>query len=155
MLHEICGSFWGALEYNFDWGLYVTPGFLWPGKPSFQDLMLIFYRRSVAGPGQVGFTVGIVGGLYLFGALLGVLIGMAGIGAALRVAYERLQPWNRDPRRVLLYGIFIWMTFQFLRFGELGGTFAYFYQFELAGVIAVLALRGYGGTRPARAASVA
>ena len=99
--------------------------------------------------------MGIVGGLYLFGALLGVLIGMAGIGAALRVVYERLQPWNRDPRRVLLYGIFIWMTFHFLRFGELGGTLAYFYQFELVGVIAVLALRGYGGTRPARAASVA
>ena len=139
-LHEIGGRFWGALQYNFVGALYVIPRFLWPGKPTFTDIGTLFYQHAGGDQERVGFAVGIVGGLYLLGGLLGVLIGMAGTGAMFRIIYERLRPWNRDPRRVFLYGIFIWMTFHFLRFGLLGGTIAYFYQFELAGVIMALVI---------------
>lgn len=140
LLHEIGGRFWGTLEYNLVGALYVIPRFLWPGKPTFMDIGTFFYQHAGGDQERVGFAVGIVGGLYLFTGLLGVVIGMAGTGAAFRVIYERLRPWNREPRRVFLYGIFIWMTFHFLRFGELGGTMAYFYQFELAGVIMALVI---------------
>jgi hypothetical protein len=143
LLKEAGGPLVGALQYNLVGALYVIPRFLWPGKPAFVDLGAIFYQHSVGGREDVGFSVGIVGSCYLFGGLIGVVVGMWLIGRVLRFVYFALRPWGRHPCSVFLYGIALWMTFHLLRFGQLGGTMAYFYQFELAGVAAALvALRG-------------
>ena len=151
ILHEIGGPFWGALQYNLVGALYIIPRALWPGKPVYRNIGSIFYQHSVGGYyEEVGFTVGIVGGLYLFAELFGVVVGMVLIGVLFRLVYERLQPWNGDPRRVLLYGIFTWMMFHFLRFGDLGGTMVNFYQNELPGVLA--ALLALKASKPARVA---
>jgi len=142
LLHEIGGAFWGGLRYNFLPVVYIVPRVLWPGKPIYSNIGTVFYQHAVGGREDVGFAVGIVAGLYLFGGLLGVLVGMMTVGVLFRVIYERLEPWNRDPRRVFVYGIVIWMMFHFLRFGDLGGTIVYFYQFVLPGaIVALLVLR--------------
>jgi hypothetical protein len=138
LLHEIGGPFWGGLRFNFAPAAYIVPRFLWPSKPTFIDLGQVFFQHAMGGREDVGFTVGIVGALYLFGGVIGVLVGMTAVGAAFRLLYDWLRPWSRDPQRVLLYGIALWMTFHFLRFGTLGFTILQFIQFQLPGVIALL-----------------
>jgi hypothetical protein len=138
LLREIGGVFRGGLEYNLAPAAYIIPRVLWPGKPAFQDLGQVFFQHAVGGREDVGFSVGIVGGLYLFGGVVGVLFGMVAVGVVFRLAYEWLRPWSGDLRRVFLYGIALWMAFHFLRFGTLGSPIMYFWQFELPGVIAAL-----------------
>ncbi len=144
LLHEVGGRFWGGFQYNLAPAAYIIPRALWPDKPVFRDLGQVFFQHAVDVKGQpdVGFAVGIVGGLYIFGGVAGVLLGMVLIGALFRFIYERLQPWNRDPRCVFIYGIALWMIFHFLRFGTLGYTLIYFSQFELPGVIAAMLVLG-------------
>lgn len=151
LLHEIGGPFWGGLQYNLSSVAYLIPRFLWPAKPVFSDLGQVFYQWSVGGSADVGFSVGIVGGLYLFGGVIGLLLGMFLVGIAFQWAYRILQPWNRDPVQVFLYGIFFWMAFQFLRFGTLGFTILFFIQFQLVGVLAALIL--FNRNRPGSAAA--
>jgi len=140
LLHELGGPFWGGLQYNLAPGVYVIPRFLWPSKPSFRDVGQVFFQHAVDVRGQedVGFAVGIVGGLYVFGGLAGVLVGMVLIGVLFRSMYEWLEPWSGGPRQVFIYGIALWMGFLFLRFGNLGSTLMYFSQFELPGIVAAL-----------------
>jgi hypothetical protein len=74
---------------------------------------------------------------------------MGAIGALFRLAYEWVRPWSREPHRLLLYAIFLWMAFLFLRFGTLGFTLLYLIQFELPGVIvALLVLNTSAHRRP-------
>lgn len=135
LLHVIGGPLWGGLQYNLLTLAYLVPRFLWPGKPVFTDLGHVYYQFAVGGRDDVGFGVGIVGGLYLFGGFFGVLLGMFLIGVLFRWIYETLQPWSRAPRSVFLYAVLFWMAFQFLRFGTLGFTLLFFIQFQLVGVV--------------------
>ena len=142
LLHQIGGTLRGALQYNLAPVAYFVPRVLWPGKQSFTDLGQVFFQYAFGGREEVGFAVGIVGGLYLFGGTLGVLLGMATVGYLFRLAYEWLRPSNREPVRVFLYAVLLWMAFLLLRFGTLGSTLAYFIQFELPGlIVALLVLR--------------
>ncbi len=138
LLHTINGPFWGGLKYNFAPAAYIIPRFLWPGKPTFTDLGQVFFQRAVGEREDVGFTVGIVGALYLFGGLVGVFVGMLIVGWLFRWVYERIRPWNRSLASVFVYGILLWILFLFLRFGALGFTILFALQFELAGVIVAL-----------------
>ncbi len=137
LLHEIGGVFWGGLRYNLLPVLYVIPRAIWPGKPIYSNLGAAFYQHAVGGQ-NVGFAVGMVGGLYLFGGVIGVLLGMMILGVLFRATYEWLKPWRRNFRNVFLYGITLWMVFHLLRFGELGGPIVFFYQSVLPGVIVAL-----------------
>lgn len=153
LLREIGGAFSGGIQYNVLPFTYVIPRALWPGKPVFSDLGAVFYQHSEGGREDVGFAVGIVGGLYLFGGVIGVLLGMFVVGLLFRMLYDWLAPWRRDPRNVFLYGIAIWTIFHLLRFGEVGGTVVYFYQFDLPGVVVAMLVLGGRRARstPARA----
>ncbi len=140
LLHAIGGPIWGGLQYNFLTLAYLVPRFLWQSKPTFADLGQVYYQIAVGGGADVGFGVGIVGGLYLFGGFVGALLGMFLIGVVFRWVYEALHPWNQAPWSMFLYAIFIWMAFQFLKFGTLGFTLLFFIQFQLVGVAAALLL---------------
>ena len=135
LLHEIGGPFRGGLQFNLAPATYIVPRALWPGKPTFSDLGQVFYQHAVGGQENVGFSIGIISGLYIFGGVLGVLVGMVVVGVLFRLVYQWLRPWDRDPGRVLLYSIALWMGFQFVRFGTLGFTIMFLYQFELPGVL--------------------
>jgi len=140
ILHSIGGPVWGGLVHNLAPVLYIVPRFVWPNKPVFTDVGVLFYERAMGGVAIQGFAVGIVGGLYLFGGLVGVGLGMFMVGVFFRWVYDSLRPWLKKPWQVLLYSVFLWMAFIFLRFGTLGSTLMFFIQFELLGVLAVLGI---------------
>jgi len=140
ILHAIGGPVWGGLANNLAPILYIIPRFLWPTKPVFTDVGIVFYDRAIGDVAVQGFAVGIVGGLYLFGGVVGVVLGMFMVGVFFRWAYDSLRPWLQKPWQVLLYSIFLWVAFLFLRFGTLGSTMLFFIQFELVGVLAVFGI---------------
>lgn len=150
LLHEIGGRVWGGVQYNLAPAAYIVPRLLWPGKPTYKDLGQVFFQHAVGEAREdVGFSVGIVGGLHLFGGVVGVVAGMIAVGALFRVLYERIRPWSGDARRVFIYGIVLWMAFLFVRFGTLGFTIMYFIQFQLPGLIVGLLVLNAPGRRRA------
>ena len=128
ILESIGGWLNGILNYNLSTILYLVPRSLWHDKPIFRDLGQELFRLFISDTGSAGFSVGIFAGLYVFGGLLGVLLGMAVIGIFFRSLYVIVQPWRGDPSFVFIYSIAIWIFFQFLRFGTLGFTILFFIQ---------------------------
>lgn len=135
ILESIGGWFSGIYHYNFSPVLYLIPRFLWPQKPVFEDLGQIMYRLFVGEAWCVGFSLGIFGGLYIFGHLVGVFIGMIVIGIMCRAIYLTFQPYKNNPLSVFVYSIAIWIIFMFLRFGTLGFTILFIIQKLLIGIV--------------------
>ena len=128
ILENIGGWFSGMWNYNFSTILYLIPRILWIEKPVFEDLGQIMYRLFIGDSKYVGFSLGIFGGLYIFGGLIGVLIGMIAIGVMCRAVYLILQPYKSTSASVFIYSILIWIIFMFFRFGTLGFTILFFIQ---------------------------
>ena len=149
ILHSIGGPVWGGFVNNLAPLAYLIPRFLWPTKPTFSDVGIVFFQRAVGDIAQQGFAVGVVGGLYLFGGVVGVALGMFLIGVVLRWAYDSVRPYLDKLWHVLLYSVFLWMTFMFLRFGTLGSTLLFFIQFQLVGVVAVFGIAMWRKPQPA------
>ena len=128
-------------RYNFQPMLYIVPHSLWAGKPTFEDIGQLVYYRFIVAEANVGFAVGIIGALYIFGGLAGVGVGMAILGWACRAGYQRLAPYRRAPASVFAYSVALWTLFMFLRFGTLGFTVVYVIQRLLVGwMVAVVLL---------------
>ncbi len=141
MLKSVGGSLRGALKYNFSTLSYFVPRILWHGKPVYTDMSQIFYRRAIGDRLDIGFAVTIFGTLYLFGHLVGVVVGMFIFGIVLRRIYYLFLSRKGDPFNVFFYSIFFWMSFHFLRFGTLGFTLLFFFQTQIMGVIVMFFFR--------------
>jgi hypothetical protein len=100
----------------------------------FEDLGQVMYRLFVDDAEHVGLSVGIIGGLYIFGGLIGLCVGMMVIGVLCRAIYLTLQPYKSNPARVLMYSMLLWIIFMFLRFGTLGFTIIFVIQKLLIGI---------------------
>ncbi|HEY6222430.1 MAG TPA: hypothetical protein VIW26_01485, partial [Gemmatimonadales bacterium] len=146
-LHSVGGPFWGGLQHNVAPLGYIVPRVLWPGKPVFADLGTLFYARAIGDRPEVGFSVGLVGAAYVFAGVIGVVVGMALLGVVLRRVYDVLRPRRDGPWQVFFYSIFLWMAFLFVRFGTLGSTVIFFYQYEVVGVLAALVIALWLGAR--------
>jgi oligosaccharide repeat unit polymerase len=131
---SIGGWFEGVWTCNFAPTLYLVPRFLWAEKPVFEDLGQVMYRLFVDDAEHVGLSVGIIGGLYIFGGLIGLCVGMMVIGVLCRAIYLTLQPYKSNPARVLMYSMLLWIIFMFLRFGTLGFTIIFVIQKLLIGI---------------------
>lgn len=140
LLNQIGGLGHGFFKYNFETLLQFFPRALWPEKPVFRDLGQVFYQWSVGGRPDVGFSIGVIAGLYMFGHIAGVAIGMFLLGVCFSWAYRLIQPWRGEHVPVLLYAVLVWMAFLLLRFGTFGFAVLYFIQFQFAGAAAVLLL---------------
>jgi oligosaccharide repeat unit polymerase len=138
ILGEIGGWLSGILNYNFSTILFLIPRFIWEAKPVFIDLGQVMFRLFISGTGSAGFAVGIFAGLYLFGGLIGIVMGMTFIGVAFRFIYIKLSPWRGDPTLVFVYPIALWMIFQFCRFGTMGFMIMFFIQKFLVGTAVAL-----------------
>ena len=153
LLHAAGGPA-SVVEYNFGPLLYVVPRAVWHDKPTFIDLGQVFYQAIVSGNPNVGFSVGILGGFFLYGGVVAVIVGMFGIGVAFRALYNGRKRRLRDPASVFIYGTVFWMCFQYLRFGTLGFTLLLFLQTQVPGVVLVWLLsrrwpgRSPGGNSP-------
>ncbi len=149
------GAVGGAVKYNLLPILYVVPRSVWPDKPTFTDLGQVLYQSIIGGEQNVGFSVGILGGFYLFGGIVGLIVGMAAAGAAFRWAYERRRRLVHDPASVFAYAILFWLCFQYVRFGTLGFTILFFLQTQAVGlaVVWLLSRRWPEAGRPAAAAA--
>jgi len=146
-LHSVGGPFWGGLQHNVAPLTYVIPRFLWPTKPAFADFGTLFYERAIGDRPEIGFSVGLVGGAYVFAGVIGVALAMALVGVVSRWVYDVLRPRMDGPWQVFLYSIFLWMAFLLVRFGTLGSTVMFFFQYELVGVLAALVIALWLGPR--------
>ena len=70
--------------------------------------------------------------------MIGLTIGFFVIGWFAKIAYYSFKPYEGLKSNVILYGIFFWLFFQFLRFGTMGFTIILFIQSMLIGVLAIL-----------------
>jgi len=155
LLHAAGGP-GSVVRYNLGPLMYVIPRAVWPDKPTFTDLGQVFYQTIINGNRNVGFSVGIIGGFFLYGGVLATILGMFVIGVAFRALYEARRRRSRDPAFVFVYGTVFWMCFQYLRFGTLGFTLLLFLQTQATGVALVWLLsRPWPGQRSGQSGPVA
>jgi len=155
LLHAAGGP-GSVLKYNLGPLMYIVPRAVWPDKPTFIDLGQVFYQAIINGNENVGFSVGILGGFFLYGGLVAVIVGMFAIGVAFRAFYNARRRRLHDPASVFISGTVFWMCFQYLRFGTLGFTLLLFLQTQATGVVLVWLLsRPWPGQRAGGSSSAA
>jgi hypothetical protein len=140
LLLAMDGSLWASFKYTFGTLLIVVPRAIWPDKPLYEDPGQIYYQLLTGSNEEIGFAVTAWGTSLLLFHVPGLLVGMFVFGWFVRTIYLWLRPWEKGPYSVFLYGMFYWMTFQFLRFGTLGFTILLFAQTMLMGLLAALFL---------------
>ena len=134
----IGGSLSGFLYFTFATVAVVIPSAIWPNKPVFEDLGQKYYQFIENGTESVGYAVTVFGSSYQFFNMIGLTIGFFVIGWFAKIAYYSFKPYEGLKSNVILYGIFFWLFFQFLRFGTMGFTIILFIQSMLIGVLAIL-----------------
>lgn len=140
LLDEAGGFIVGFLKYTFMTLIIFIPRVIWPSKPGYEDLSHVYYRTIIQVDAEVGLAPTIWGASYLFFHVVGLVIGMYILGWLLKGFYVMLRPDLGRPYDVFFYGIFLWLTFQFLRFGTTGFLLIYFIQAIAMGVVAGLLL---------------
>lgn len=128
----------GIFKYNFGTIIFFVPRAIWPTKPLYEDLSHVFSYWATGAAESVGIAPTVFGAFYLFGHFAGLAVGMVVVGLVFRGVYEKLISRRRSVFDVFLYGIFIWLAFQYLRFGMLGFLFLLFIQTQLIGVVIAL-----------------
>jgi len=132
------GQMYGFFYYSFATIASVIPSAIWPTKPDFHDLGQKYYQFIENDNESIGYAVTVFGSGYQFFNILGITIGFFLIGWFSKFIYYSLKPYEGFKSNVIIYGIFFWMLFQFLRFGTMGFTLLLFIQTMLIGLLAVL-----------------
>lgn len=141
LLKQTDGPILGFLKYSFSTLIIFIPRAIWPSKPVYEDLSHVYFRVLIDKYGIAGFSPTIWGASFLFFHLAGLVIGMYVLGWLLKSAYAIFQPQKGRPFDVILYSVFYWMAFHFIRFGTMGFVLLIFMQSMVVGVLAVLLLR--------------
>jgi oligosaccharide repeat unit polymerase len=137
ILHQSGGMIIGFLKYSFSTMIIFIPRAIWPGKPEYEDLSQVYFRVLVNPDDGAGFAPTIWGASYLFFGIAGLIIGMCVLGWLFKCAYAMFQPTQGRPLDVLVYSMFFWLAFQFLRFGTFGFITILIVQSMIMGMLAI------------------
>jgi len=140
LLENAGGTVFGFLQYTFGTLIAFVPRVIWPGKPEYEDLSHVYFQTIFGVDLGVGIAPTIWGATYMLFHVPGLAIGMYILGWMFKGVYGLLRPYEGRPFDVFFYGIFFWISFQFLRFGTASFVFLYFIQAILVGVIVALFL---------------
>jgi oligosaccharide repeat unit polymerase len=135
--HFIGGASYGFLYFTFATMVIIIPRAIWPDKPIFEDLGQKYFQYIENSSEPVGYAVTVWGASFQFFNILGLTLGFFILGWALKYIYYWIKPYNGYRSDILIYGIFFWMLFLFLRFGTMGFTIVVFVQTMLVGVLSI------------------
>lgn len=110
------------LDFIYRTAAKPIPRMLWPGKPLQPEELLThtLYPREVT---RASSSSGVIGNLFQFGGVPGVIGGMIVIGALMRVPWEYFRRFRRSPTAQLLLASFL-MFIPILLRGAIGETLA-------------------------------
>lgn len=140
ILENAGGVLRGFFQYSFGTLIILVPRAIWPEKPGYEDLSHIYFKTIIQEESDIGLAPTLWGASYLFFDVAGLAVGMFFLGILFKAVYKALRPVGRGAYDVFFYAIFIWLSFQFLRFGTTGFLFIYFVQTQMVGVLAALYL---------------
>ena len=133
----IGGALNGFMYFTFATLVMIIPRSIWEGKPVFEDLGQKYYQFIENSSEPVGYAVTVWGSSFQFFNILGLTFGFFILGWILKYIYYWIRPFNGYISDVIIYGIFFWMLFQFLRFGTMGFTTVLFIQTMVIGTLSI------------------
>lgn len=127
-------GWWNAFyRPNFEPFLYAIPRFIWPSKPDHLVDVAIAMRAVIFGgtlrSTDIGVGVGLIGTSWLYGAIFGLVAGMAILAWAATFVDRFLEKMHfASPGRILIFASSCTVLFHLYRQGTLGWTFLNFFQ---------------------------